>query len=298
MTMFEEQRIPWEYQKKLGPVDALWSTVGKALTKPGALFEGLDRSRSLWYPYTFYLILSFASFFVGILLNALVDKQYQFFFNPKSFALALVMFPFFTTAVLAALTVFIHAAVRILGGTGGLRATFHVMGYTAAASLCGAIPFVGNYIYFVWAGVIAVIGFKRVHRLATWRAVVACLAPFIAAMIVGIVLGVSASNLSSPRRNEARAQRTVRKFASAINAYALRHLGAYPNNEVTLKYAKPAYIDDTLDGKTVGGYRYTVRLDGKGYEIVAAPYVCGGTGAVTYTARTGGNFTMKPCEIQ
>jgi hypothetical protein len=297
MTLFEEQRIPWEHQKTLGRLNALGKTFVRVMRRPGYMFDGLDRFKSLWFPFSFYMIVSFASFFVGIVVQALFDKYYQYYLNITSFSLAVALVPFLIAASYGVFALLFHAAVRMLGGTAGLRGTLHVIGYTAAASVCGIIPFVGQPVYAVWATVIAVAGFKRVHHLSTWRAIVACCAPFVAIALTAVGIGLLVSRVYSPRRNEMNAQQAVQQISSAINAYALAHMGAYPSSESVLRYGKPEYLSRAYDGTVIGGYRYSLNLDAHGYEVVAAPYDCGRTGTMVYIARTGGVLTSTACDV-
>jgi len=95
--------------------------------------------------------------------------------------------------------------------------------------------------------------------------------------------------------NEDMAQATIRTLGSALESYRDVY-DSYPLQESSLTQEAPPYMDRTYNGKTVGGYRYSVLLSGDDYEIIAVPETCGASGNTNFKMTgTGGDVQQEPC---
>lgn len=139
--------------------------------------EGETLGGMEWLPASLLGAVSFAGCFFGLLLGIPV------------FA---VMFPL----VMLAWTGILHLCLKLVGGLraseAGYQGTWAAVCYATVGFLPGVIPVIGDWMSFLWLGLLQGIGFWRLHRTTRTRATVALLLPFTvpAALWVLKLLGV------------------------------------------------------------------------------------------------------------
>lgn len=130
-----------------------------------------------WLPASLLGAVSFAGCFFGLLLGIPV------------FA---VLFPL----VMLAWTGILHLCLKLVGGLreseAGYQGTWAAVCFATVGFLPGVIPVIGDWISFLWLGLLQGIGFWRLHRTSPTRATVALLLPFSIPAVLWVlkVLGV------------------------------------------------------------------------------------------------------------
>lgn len=218
--------------------------------------------------------------------------------SPLPLFMGLLLMPLLIVISLYTGSAIMHLCVLLFGGKGGFKGTFNVLAYNTATSIFNIIPFIGGLISAVWAIVVGVIGFKRIHNLSTARAVFAyCGLPFTVVAILALMAAIAIPNLLRARlaANESAAKATIITISTAIETYATQNNGQYPKDEYDLRFSSPPYLTSSYNDKTVQGYIYSLNLNPNGYEVVARPSVCGSTGNKIFTARTNGITSQEEC---
>ncbi len=115
--------------------------------------------------------------------------------------------------------------------------------------------------------------------------------------IIALLAAIAIPNLMQARRtaNEAAAKATMRSFSTAAETYSAANSGQYPADVAQLTTfitSAGNYCADAVGGGTaVQGYTYACTLAAGGYTFVATPVNSPATGAIQYTATTGGVLT-------
>lgn len=294
MDIVQKQPIPWENRKELGVIKAFWRTVKQVLFKPSEFFSNLELKD--WYssPLYFWLICYF-----GI---SIVQTIFEILFGKKGFGeifITLIISLVFSPVFIFIGAGIVHLGVLIFRGAGGFRGTFNVLAYTSAAYLFSIIPFVGPLIGLIWGIIVAVIGFKKIHNFSTTRAILAYLGILLPVILI-LLAAIAIPNLLIARRtaNEAAAKATVAVISTAMENYAAANNSQYPSDELSLKYAKPSYIDTIYNGKMVQGYVYSVDSNSSGYKITAIPITCNSTGIKNFTMATKARGSVSDCNAK
>jgi len=117
-----------------------------------------------WLPASMLGAVSFAGCFFALL------------FGLPVFA---IMFPL----VMLAWTGFLHLCLKLVGGLreseAGYQGTWAAICYSTVAFFGGVIPVIGDWIAFLWLGLLQGIGFWRLHRTTRVHAAVALLLPLL-----------------------------------------------------------------------------------------------------------------------
>lgn len=188
--------IPWALKERLGFFRALAETIRLVLFRPGEFFEDLDVEGPLWLPISFYFIV----FVIVMAISFIWDMMFKGadalpVLQPINILFYFLMAPFFGIIALCLGSAVLHLFVLLFKGTGGFKGTFNVIAYNVSTGLFSIIPFVGGLIGIVWAVVVGVIGFKKVHNLSTAKAVIAyCALPFIA-IVIALAVAIAVPNL-------------------------------------------------------------------------------------------------------
>lgn len=288
----QKQPVPWAKKKEIGFFNALWKTIKQVLFQPGDFFENLEIKGSYSEPFLFYFIVVTSATTISFLLQVFLYKK-----SPSQLLL-------FITFLLIVLGLYIgsallHLCVLLFGGKGGFKGTFNVLAYKAATSIFSIIPVIGMFIAGAWDIVVGVIGFKRIHKLNTVRAVFAYFGfPIvIVPMILALLAAIAIPNLLRARivANESAALATVRTIATAMETFQSVN-NRYPMDELELKYANPPYLEKTYNNQTLAGYNYSVNLNVKeGYVITAKPSTCYETGVKIFKISRGGELSQEDC---
>ena len=290
METQEKLTIPWQRRQEIGFFKSLWETIKQVLFKPRDFFENLEIQDGYSEPFYFYLAIAIPVLLITVAYGMLFGKGIRL---PQTL-LALVLVPL----LIFISTLLMHLAVMIFRGKGGLRGTFNVLAYSSAARIFDIIPFAGVFISFIWGLIIAVIGYKRVHKFSTPKAFFAYAFIPILMFVIVLFAAVTIPNLLKSRlaANETTAQETLRTLSKAAESYAYKNNGNYPKGEYDLKLATPPYIAETYNNKTINGYQYSVNFSANSYEIIAAPLNCGITGNRIFIIETQGKESEKGCQ--
>lgn len=290
MAVTEKQPIPWKERRKLGFVAAAWQTIKQVLFKPGEFFDNLEVEGSYSEPLYFYLIVTISVTSINIIYAILFNKGR----SVPQFLLVLVVTPlaiFMTTAIM-------HLGVLLFRGKGGFKGTFNILTYASAANIFNILPFIGVFIAVIWSIVVGVIGYKRVHKFNTIKALFAYWLLFILFFIIVLVAAIAIPNLLRARlaANEEAAKARVRMIATGVEAYASSNNGKYPQDEYDLRFSEPSYLKESYNNKTINGYTYSLNLNPDTYQITARPSECNFTGTKIFKIEIGKGFSEESCK--
>lgn len=290
MDAVEKQPIPWQKRKELGLIKAFWQTAKQVLFKPGVFFNNLEIKDSYSEPFYFWIINITFIFIVMIIYNILFAKGGGI----VALLILLVLSPLLIFMVVGVM----HLGVLLFRGKGGFKGTFNLLAYSSITGIFNIIPFIGGLVAGVWGAVVWVIGFKRIHKFGTPRAILICFFNPFVLLIIALLAAIAIPNLLRARlmANESAAQTTIRTISGAIEAYAAANNGQYPSDEYDLKYAKPPLLDKIYNKKTIQGYIYSSELNPSAYKITATPSGCGTTGNKIFTIETKGKISEKNCK--
>ena len=286
------QLNPWSQRKEIGFFRALWQTIVQVLLKPGEFFANLDTTLSRWEAFLFYFVFQVislaASLVVYYVLNAIFGKaaglQMPPWYAYPLILLILIASVFVVSAIM-------HLFVMLFKGQGGFKGTFNVVAYTTATTIFSIIPYIGGVISGVWGTVVGIIGFKKVHKFTTPKAIVAYLCfPVLLFVIVaasGLFLFKNYPN-ALIGANESAAKANLGSITKSIEFFHVE-TGKYPSQESDLKLT-PQY-----NNKSMNGYQYSLNLNENGYEITAKPLLCGKTGSKNFKVVNGSEISQENC---
>jgi len=125
---------------------------------------------------------------------------------------------------------------------------------------------------------------------------------FLGIIILGAI-GVIAVAVAAPSffkaklaANEVRAETRIKTIIGAIDSYANINNGEHPLGIHSLTSAKPPYLSEEFDNKTIQGYNYYLISDPKEYTIIAEPSSCGVTGSKIFKASVDGAIYEEECQ--
>lgn len=157
--------IPWKDRGKLGFVTAVWQTIKQVLFKPADFFENLEIGKSYLEPLYFYLNICIP---VGI-----INIVYEILFNKGKSVPQNLLILFLSPLVIFIVTAIMHVGVLLLRGKGGFKGAFNILAYSSSTNIFSIIPFIGVFISAIWSIVVGIIGYKRVHKFSTIKALFA-----------------------------------------------------------------------------------------------------------------------------
>jgi len=201
-TQFEEapitEPVPWETDLSERPAEAAWETWRRSLFEPVRFFRGADPRGPLGFAIGYAVVFALigATFTLGWrLVAAAAGMQWGASGGPLG-PVAGAMLEFFLTPFVTVLGLFlwaglVHLVLMILQGSGGgFRATLRAHAYSAGPAVFNVVPFLGTLVAAIWSVVIAVIGLREMHRIETWRAVMAILLPIAVIIVFAVVVAV------------------------------------------------------------------------------------------------------------
>jgi hypothetical protein len=203
-TQFEEApttgTIPWETDLSDRPAEAAWETWRRSLFEPVRFFRGAEPRGPLGFPIGYAVVFALigAAFTLGWRLVAgAAGLQWGASAGPLG-PVGGALIEFFLTPFVTVIGLFIwaglvHLMLMILQGSGGgFRATLRAHAYSAGPAVFNVIPFLGTLVAAIWSVVIAVVGLREMHRIETWKAVVAILLPIAVIVVFAVVVAVIA----------------------------------------------------------------------------------------------------------
>lgn len=178
--------IPWEKRDKIGLLKAFLETVRGVLLRPLEFFDRLKIKDSYVGPLSFYFVVLLVTLGLSVFF-------YLFFPQHASLSITNAIHVWITWLVVMSLTIFIisaiaHVSAKLLGGQHNFKATFNIFAYISACNILRIIPFIGTFISLAWGIIIGVIGFKKVHKLNTAKALLTYLSPWLIMSLISLVI--------------------------------------------------------------------------------------------------------------
>jgi hypothetical protein len=201
-----EEIIYWERNTGASPLLALWSTWKAAIFTPVEFFSGLPQKGGLGYAFAYALIAAII-YTILSLPSAMSDfgqqmqglSELQPFMELLNIAglnglplgpteitpmtllsqtlASLIVLPVGLFYFLLILAGTYHLIVLLVRGQGSFEQTFKVIAYSLSVLAFAPVPIAGTIIIIIYGFVVAVVGFREVHKVQTSTAVLIALAP-------------------------------------------------------------------------------------------------------------------------
>jgi hypothetical protein len=207
---------PWERRAEVGWTRAFWRTCRVFLVRPVGGFGSTRLRGGFRGPLVFALIVSFVASFMAEFIDGLYQLAVspagsgnlgdildvklggetlgglewlpESMLGAVSFAgcffallFGLPVFALMFPLVMLAWTGLLHLCLKLAGGLrdsqAGYQGTWAAVCYSTVAFLPGMVPVVGDWVAFLWLGLLQGIGFWKLHHTTPRRAVVALLLP-------------------------------------------------------------------------------------------------------------------------
>lgn len=181
--------VAWEDPAVAFPANLL-RTWRESLFRPTAFFRRLAWDGSLARPVLYYLLVSIASAFFVLLWRSSDAPLLSTAFGPEAPLAPLVQFFFEPFAALIGLGVGVLVlqlfALILAPERRAMRATAHVLCYSAGPAVFTVVPILGPAAGAVWSVVLLVVGLREAHRTTSGRAAAIVLIP-----LAGLVLALA-----------------------------------------------------------------------------------------------------------
>jgi len=188
----EQDRFYCEWEDpKLGMFAGYWTAWWRALFHPDDFFARLPRTTGLRPPTTFALMTAaqiyapaaFVGIVVGTAFCALGTDEalssWGFLILGSVAAIGLLLAPL-SIAGLWVLTLVYHAGARLVGGSGRISDSYRVLAYSWGAFTLKLIPTVGPLLSLAAHVSQGLHGFKHLHRISMFRALLVIAIPAVA----------------------------------------------------------------------------------------------------------------------
>jgi hypothetical protein len=265
------ENMPWLERRKRGFFRSWFSTIGRAMVRPGRLMRSLPlggSAASAWwfaiFTNTLILLCALAPICVLQILMLRMFGAMGGGGGPGLVAFGAGLAIAFVGAIVALIVgialwgLIAHGLLRLTGPTAApLGRTCQAVCYSSGANAPTALPFVGLYLGWIWWIVSAVLMAKEAQRVQGWRAALAVLTfpAFLLFTIIGFyavlifmvfsAVGPFASAALTP---SAETQVVLR----AMLDYAEEHAGRGPDHAIELVSGDYLAVDDvvTWDSET------------------------------------------------
>lgn len=190
--------VLWENRVEAGFFKALFTTWANLLLHPKKFFQNMPTKTGMKNPLLFALIWGSLAVIVSALINmavvlsgaALPSLPQGAPIPPRpalvgSYVVLMILSPLLVLAGIFIISAIYHLVVLIFGGRQGFLATFRVLSYANALAVFNIIPILGPVFVTIYSIVLFIIGFKRVHKMGTARAVMAALLPMLVLFLIG-----------------------------------------------------------------------------------------------------------------
>jgi hypothetical protein len=200
--------FPWPPQPGESALDAFAATWKEACFHPTSFYRRMPLDAPFKPVLLYYMI-------IGVMaagLQLFWSTLFQFLnlagpaenlFGARSATSPLVDFllsPIITFVALYLVTGVCHLVLTMARGANeGFEASSRVFAFSYSPVLFGIVPFVGNFVGFVWMVVLAIIGLRETHRTSTGRASAAVLVPvflLFCLLVLAVLLAMAAGLLS------------------------------------------------------------------------------------------------------
>ena len=284
---------PWENRQETGIPKALLETIKMVLFHTDDFFRDHQVRPQYGDPFLFYFLINAAvqavAFAVGLVVAPNSIPAMKGISPVVMFAVSLVLV---AAGIFISAAVF-HLFVRLFGGRGGFKGTFDVLAYAGATGIVSVVPVIGGLIAGIWAVIITIKGFVRVHDMSVGRAALA----YLLLPLIFLVAAVAIPNFYRAKvsADAALARQTLRSLSLAAESYTVNKGGQYPQSITDLTGANPPYINENPCGREVGGYEIGCNFRSDGYRFSAKPLDPGQGEEMDIT--TDGVISWKPGEL-
>lgn len=190
---------PWDERETRGFWSGLWKTWKQVMLFPGPFFHAMKTDGRFGGPLLYGWIMSTVGFlfwatyritFLPYILppdqaqsvgSALADELVM----ARLALLVLVASPILSLLNLAFSAVAYHVVLKLTNEhIGSWKATWRTVCYASSPMLLMAVPFFGDFLSMFWSMTTGIVALARVHRVPTWRAILAYLIPSLLFYIV------------------------------------------------------------------------------------------------------------------
>ncbi len=192
---------PFEELEEYGFFPGLWQTIRRVLLAPRLFFQAMPLNRGIMRPLVFYLLLAefqaLAELFWGLagltgmpgVDDAPMEGTTGRVVMGVSSAVILVLYPLMLTAALFVGATLNHLCLTLLrSAQGGFEATFRAMAYSSAPFILCLVPVAGPLAAALWSFLVAVIGYKHLHRTTYGRVLGAMAIPVLLLMVLALAI--------------------------------------------------------------------------------------------------------------
>jgi hypothetical protein len=194
--------VPWESVSTLGVGAALLRTLRESLLEPHSFFSKVADSGNAGMAFVYALILGSAGSLIGIIWTYLALDSSMLSWIPwsglfgdenNSIAAALVFVPFLSAAQIMVSALYFHTLLFVTRTKRqGLHATLTVVCYAQSTAVLNVIPVAGGVAATVWSLFLLAVGFSRVHRMSTGKAMLIIILPLLI-LAVFLIIAVAAA---------------------------------------------------------------------------------------------------------
>ena len=285
----DKQSIPWERRKYMGWFKALRRTTKEILFHPGRFFKKLVGIDSCQDAFIFYLIINLVG---GLLAAAVLLVSNLPFIKVITPLLPFLLFAPILVFLFLCIAIFVisalmHLFVFLFKGEGGFSGTFNVISYSAViavvwslllfaaaaiinvlisslSAFSGIVENIGLVFSFtllvvlivvglLWNMIIAIIGYKRIHNLSSFKAACSFLLPLIALIAVLQASSVPVRE-ANPLENLIQAQLRDHETGAKLNCMIIHtacqnyfaYQKRYPSSLKGLATSPTSYISKDL----------------------------------------------------
>ncbi len=191
---------PWERWRQFGFVTSLWLTWRDSVFRPVSFFRRLPPRGGYGSPLGFAVIVTifglFFSFYWSTVEEAVSGTLEQGIaveliggFVTLLFGLALLI-PLYVGLLFASVAV-IHVGFLVVGaGRRGYGATFRAVAYASSPAAFSVFPFFGPLLGLTWGMVLIYVAVREVQRTTNGRATLGFLIPFLAVLVLAVLLSM------------------------------------------------------------------------------------------------------------
>jgi hypothetical protein len=191
---------PWERWRQLGFFTSLWLTWRDSVFRPVSFFRRLPPRGGYGSPLGFAVIVTvfglFFSFYWSTVEEAVSGALEQGIaveliggFVTLLFGLALLI-PLYVGLLFASVAV-IHVGFLVVGASRrGYGATFRAVAYASSPAAFSVFPFFGPLLGLIWGMVLIYVAVREVQRTTNGRATLGFLIPFLAVLVLALLLSI------------------------------------------------------------------------------------------------------------
>jgi hypothetical protein len=192
----EPAAIPWETAGKTGIIRALLSTLRECLFSPLVFFTKVSGPHNTFLSFVYALILGsigsvIGYFWTNSLLSALIANipwLDGLSADTTSSAAGLILIPLLTAIKVLFATVYFQTLLTLTRTSRqGIKATLGIVCYAESTAVFNLIPLIGSVVAVCWSLYLLAVGFNRVHRMSTFKALVIILLPLLILGFFGIL---------------------------------------------------------------------------------------------------------------